>query len=34
MIKLLSEEVENIINKGWEDASARHQEYLLLEMAL
>lgn len=34
MIKLLSEEVENIINKGWEDASARHQEYLLLENIL
>ncbi len=34
MIKLLSEEVENIINTAWEDAAARQQEYLLLENIL
>jgi ATP-dependent Clp protease ATP-binding subunit ClpA len=34
MIKLLSEEVENIINKAWEDAASRQQEYLLLENIL
>lgn len=34
MIKLLSEEVENIINKAWEDAARREQEYLLLENIL
>lgn len=34
MIKLLSEEVENIINKAWEDASNRQQEYMLLENIL
>ena len=34
MIKLLSEEVENIINKAWEDAARRQQEYLLLENIL
>jgi len=34
MIKLLSEEVENIINVAWEDAAKRKQEYLLLENIL
>ena len=34
MIKLLSEDVELIINKAWEDASERQQEYLLLENIL
>lgn len=34
MIKLLSEEVEAIINKAWEDAAERQQEYLLLENIL
>lgn len=34
MIKLLSEEVEEIINKAWVDASERKQEYLLLENIL
>ena len=34
MIKLLSEEVENIINVAWEDAAKREQEYLLLENLL
>ena len=34
MIKLLSEEVENIINTAWEDAAKREQEYLLLENIL
>jgi ATP-dependent Clp protease ATP-binding subunit ClpA len=34
MIKLLSEEVENIINDSWENASERRQEYLLLENIL
>lgn len=34
MIKLLSEEVEAIINKAWEDSADRQQEYLLLENIL
>lgn len=34
MIKLLSEEVEAIINKAWEDAAERQHEYLLLEHIL
>jgi ATP-dependent Clp protease ATP-binding subunit ClpA len=34
MIKLLSAEVEDIINKAWVDASERQQEYLLLENIL
>lgn len=34
MIKLLSDEVEAIINLAWEDAAARKQEYLLLENIL
>jgi len=34
MIKLLSEDVENIINIAWEDAANRQQEYLLLENIL
>ena len=34
MIKLLSEEVEAIINDAWEDAANREQEYLLLENIL
>ena len=34
MIKLLSEEVENIINAAWEDAAKREQEYLLFENIL
>jgi len=34
MIKLLSEEVEAIINDAWIDASERKQEYLLLENIL
>lgn len=34
MIKLLSEEVEAIINKAWEDAAGRKQEYLLFENIL
>lgn len=34
MIKLLSEEVEAIINDAWEDAANREQEYLLIENIL
>lgn len=34
MIKLLSEEVESIINASWVDASKRKQEYLLFENIL
>lgn len=34
MIKLLSEEVEDIINKAWNNAAERQQEYLLLENIL
>ena len=34
MIKLLSEEVEAIINNAWTDASTRKQEYLLFENIL
>lgn len=34
MIKLLSEEVEDIINRAWVDAAERKQEYLLLENIL
>lgn len=34
MIKLLSEEVEEIINHAWIDASERRQEYLLFENIL
>lgn len=34
MIKLLSEEVEDIINRAWIDAAERKQEYLLLENIL
>lgn len=34
MIKLLSEEVEQIINEAWEDAARREQEYLLFENVL
>lgn len=34
MIKLLSEELEAIINDAWEDAANRDQEYLLLENIL
>ena len=34
MIKLLSEEVEEIINLAWVDAAERKQEYLLLENIL
>ena len=34
MIKLLSKEVEDIINQAWVDASKRKQEYLLLENIL
>lgn len=34
MIKLLSEELEAIINDAWEDAAQREQEYLLLENIL
>ena len=34
MIKLLSEEVEVIINAAWDDAAHRQQEYLLLENIL
>ena len=34
MIKLLSEEVEAIINEAWEDAAQRDQEYLLIENIL
>jgi len=34
MIKLLSDEVEDIINRAWVDAAERKQEYLLLENIL
>lgn len=34
MIKLISEEVEDIINKAWDDAQKRQQEFLLLENIL
>lgn len=34
MIKLLSEEVEAIINQAWSDAAKRKQEYLLFENIL
>lgn len=34
MIKLLSEEVEVVINSAWDDAAKRQQEYLILENVL
>jgi ATP-dependent Clp protease ATP-binding subunit ClpA len=34
MIKLLSDEIEKVINDSWVDASERKQEYLLLENIL